>query len=162
MSTPRTSHARKSLAGTILTCWLFTCFFMLLNTVPRAADPGETALVTTYVTATVSSRLRSLFETLVSPRKPSHHIVGYKAPGSSEISSTSSGVYSTQTSVDATPSTPAVLCCRRIYLVYTNLRKENVLRHWSFHTPVRVVTLHSRSCSHLISEHGNVDTASGS
>ena len=115
MST-RTSHAHKNLAGIILTGWLLTCFlFMHPHTVPRVVDLGKIALVTALVTATVSSRV----ETLGSPRTRCYHIADYNAPGSSEVSSTSSGVYSTQARVDVTVSTPVTFSAAGVLTSFT-------------------------------------------
>ena len=106
VSNTRTSHGHTNLARIILTCWLLTCFlFRHLQTVPRVVNPGKTALVTALLTATVSSRLTGPLR--LSDDKICHHIDGYEASGSSDVSFISSGVYSTQDRVDVTPSTLA-------------------------------------------------------
>ena len=62
------------------------------HTVPRVTGPCKTALVIAHLTATVSFGVASGLR-LVSPRTPSHHMVGYKTRRSREVSSTSSGAY---------------------------------------------------------------------
>ena len=131
------------------------------HTMPRVVDPGKTAAVTALVTATVSSRLTSLL------RLTGHHenlLTGCEASGSSDVSFNSSGVYSTGKSRRYTFHPCHVLCCRCIYFVYTNLRKENIVQRGSIHTPVCVVTVRKNIVNVLIdnSEHGNLDRESGS